>query len=512
MPIRIRLLITSLQILQQPLRKVVFWQYHIWHRADHQRGLLAEEDCYQPGQFRMTLQLDGCKTLVLAAETETTCSWGYGGASHEELVAHALMRHQRRVRQILAVADRSTDALQESDPVLARLVMAADQFIVARPDYSSESEAYQPLHLSPNRKTILAGYPWFTDWGRDSMIALPGLMLYTGRYSEARGLLKAYISYMQHGLIPNRFPDNGQEMIYNTVDATLWMFRALDHYVLKTGDWSLIKDLFSELREIIQWHIQGTDFGIGVDPSDGLLRSGTPGAQVTWMDAKIDDWVVTPRMGKAVEVNALWYYALSVMENWAVHLSTDAALYGQLRSQVRENFAARFWYEEGGYLYDVVDVDGVSHKNDVSLRPNQLFAASLMHDLISERYAASMLQKVTAELLTPAGIRTLSPHDAHYHPRFAGNPFQRDSAYHQGTVWQWLMGAYVDVFLRVHNKPADVLPLLEPLIQQLWSSCLGSLSEVAEPEPPYTPAGCPAQAWSVSELLRSWYVIRASLR
>ncbi|BCL80232.1 glycogen debranching protein [Ktedonobacteria bacterium brp13] len=490
------------------------WYWHIWHRSDHERGLPDQEDYYQPGLFHMTLTPGMRKTVVLMAETETSCSWGYGGAHHEELVAHALMRHQRRVRQILAVADRSIDNLQMSDPVLARLIMAADQFIVARPDYSDPSATTQPLRLSPNRKTIIAGYPWFADWGRDTMISLPGLMLYTGRYSEARGLLKAYISYVRHGLIPNRFPDAHEEPIepiYNTIDATLWLFRALDHYISKTGDWSLLKELFLELSEIIQWHIQGTDFGIGVDPDDGLLRGGVPGAQLTWMDAKVDDWVVTPRYGKPVEVNALWYYALTMMETWAVHLSTDAALYGQLRSQVRQNFAARFWNEEGGYLYDVVDVNGVSQQNDATLRPNQLFAASLVHDLLSEQQVASLFQKVTAELLTPVGLRTLSPHDPNYHPHFAGDRYQRDSAYHQGTVWPWLMGAYVDVHLRVHNNPAAVVPLLEPLIRQLWSSCLGTLSEVAEPEPPYTPAGCIAQAWSVAELLRSWDLIRESL-
>jgi predicted glycogen debranching enzyme len=491
------------------------WYWHIWHRKDHERGLTDDEDYYQPGSFRMLLTPGACKTLVLTAETETTCSWGYGSAHHEELVAHALMRHQRRVYQILSVADRSTNELQVSDPVLARLVVAADQFIVARPDYSDPAITHQPIRLSPNRKTIIAGYPWFTDRGRDTMISLPGLLLYTGRYSEARGLLKAYMSYVRHGLIPNRFADDAQEPIYNTIDATLWMFRALDHYILKTGDWSLLKELFSDLSEIIQWYIQGTDFNIGVDPADGLLRGGAPGVQLTWMDAKVDDWVVTPRSGKPVEVNALWYYALSLMEDWAVHISTDAALYGQLRSQVRQNFVARFWYQEGGYLYDVIDIDGVPQQNDASLRPNQLFAASLVHDLLSDQQVASLFQKVTNELLTPVGLRSLSLHDPNYHAHFAGDQYQRDTAYHQGTVWPWLIGAYVDVYRRVNSHTVrnniDLVALLEPMIYRLWDACLGQLSEVEEAEVPYTPGGCFAQAWSVAELLRCWYIIRESL-
>ncbi len=487
------------------------WYWHLWHRRDNERGLPDLEDVYQPGLFRITLAPGVRKTLVFAAETQTTCSWGYGGPYHEDVVAQALMRHQRRVRQILVVADRTVDDLQVRDPVMARLVLAADQFIVDRPNYANPTITNQPQHMSPDRKTIIAGYPWFTDWGRDSMISLPGLLLCTGRYSEARGLLKAFASYINKGLIPNRFPDNGEEPVYNTVDATLWMFRAIDHYLLKTGDWTLLKDLFPTLQDSIQWYIHGTEYGIQVDPHDGLLRAGVPGVQLTWMDAKVGDWVVTPRSGKAVEVNALWYYALSVMEGWAVHLSTDATQYGRLRGQVRQNFAPRFWYEAGGYLYDVVDVDDVPGQNDAALRPNQLFAASLHHELLTEAQAASVLQKVTEHLLTPAGLRSLSPTDPAYCAHSAGDRKQHDSSYHQGAVWQWLIGAYVDVHLRVHNDYSMLLPLLQPFVQQLWEICLGTLSEVAEPEPPFTASGCFAQAWSVAEVLRCWQLVRNSI-
>ena len=222
------------------------------------------------------------------------------------------------------------------------------------------------------------------------------------------------------------------------------------------------------------------------------------------MDAKVDNWVVTPRRGKAVEINALWYCALTCMESWAVHFSTDATLYSQLRSQVSQNFAARFWYEVGGYLYDVVDVEGVAGQNDASLRPNQLFAASLTRSLLSEEQIGSMFQKVTEHLLTPMGLRTLNPQDLAYRNHFNGDRVLRDGAYHQGTVWPWLIGPYIDVHLRVHNDPTALAPLLQPLIQHLWDACLGTISEVAEPEPPFTPGGCFAQAWSVAEVLRCW--------
>ncbi len=478
------------------------WYWHIHHRRDQERGLLDHEDVYQPGAFHMQIVPGMRKTLVLSSESTLSC--GLGGPQHDDAVAHALLHHQRRIRQLLSVADRYQNNLQERDPVLARLVVAADQFIVARPDYTQASTRTQPLRLSPDRKTIIAGYPWFTDWGRDTMISLPGLLLLTGRYSEARGLFKAFASFMHNGLIPNRFPDGGEPPVYNTVDATLWMLHALNRYLTITHDWTLLKELFPLLSECVEWHLRGTDYGIHVDPADGLLYAGQPDVALTWMDARVDSWVVTPRRGKPVEVNALWYMALTYMEAWAVRLSIDAAQYSQLRSQVRQHFLIRFWYDTGGYLYDVVDVDGVAGQNDLALRPNQLFAISLTHDLLSDAQAASILQKVTEHLLTPSGLRSLSPADPQYHSHFKGDRWQRDSAYHQGTVWQWLIGPYIDAHLRVHNDRAVLLPLLESMVKQLWDDCLGTISEVAEPEAPFSPAGCFAQAWSVAELLRCW--------
>lgn len=482
------------------------WYWRVLHRRESERGLLDQEDVYQPGIFRMPIATGMRVTFVLSAEQNLPSD--LGGPRHEELAHTALVRHQRRVRQLLSVAERTVDNLEERDPVLARLVVAADQFIVARPNYAQAKISRQPLRLAPDRKTIIAGYPWFTDWGRDSMISLPGLLLATGRYSEARGLLKAFASYTHEGLIPNRFPDQGEHPEYNTIDATLWMFHALGLYLQATDDWSLLKELFPVLQEIIVRHEQGTLFNIGMDVTDGLLRGGTDGVQLTWMDAKVDGWVVTPRRGKPVEINALWYAALTKMEAWAVRLSTDASHYSQLRTLVRQHFARRFWYAEGGYLYDVVDVDGNAGQTDASLRPNQLFAVSLCRDLLSGAQCASILQQVEQHLLTPLGLRSLSPTDPAYHQHFSGNRWQRDSAYHQGTVWQWLLGPFIDVHLRVHKDRDQLRTLLLTALDQLWQNCLGTISEVAEPEPPYVVGGCVAQAWSVAEFLRCWLLLQ----
>jgi predicted glycogen debranching enzyme len=483
-----------------------YWFWGVKHRRETERGLPDREDVYQPGTFRIQMNPVEPVTIVLSAEPQLQAE--FGSSQHEASVEKAWTRHQQRARHLLAKANQSKYPLPQQDPVFARLALAADQFIVARPanTHASQQDSGQE-HFSSERKTIIAGYPWFTDWGRDSMISLPGLLLSTGRYNEARGLLKAFASYTHGGLIPNRFPDSGEAPEYNTIDATLWMFHALDRYLKTTGDWSLLKELFLTLSYIIDRHVEGTSYNIGVDPADGLLRGGTPGVQLTWMDAKVGDWVVTPRHGKPVEVNALWYYALTCMESWAGRFSLDATRFGQFRSKVREHFTRRFWYEEGGYLYDVVDVEGVAGQNDASLRPNQLFAAQLAPSLLTEEQMRSMLQKVTAALLTPLGLRSLSPDDPSYCKHFNGNQQQRDGAYHQGTVWPWLIGPYVDAHLSIYNDHAAVRSSLQPLVHHLWDACLGTISEVAEPEAPFTPAGCFAQAWSVAEVLRCWLLM-----
>jgi len=484
------------------------WFWGVKHRRDAERGLPDIEDMYQPGIFRIQMMSGERVTIVLSAETELQAE--FGSAQHEAAVEQAWMGHQQRIQKILATVNQSKVPLPQRDPVLARLAIAADQFIVARP---ANTQGNQPDsgqgegEHSSDLKTIIAGYPWFTDWGRDSMISLPGLLISTGRYQEARVLLKAFASYTHGGLIPNRFPDHGEAPEYNTIDATLWMFHAIDRYLKASGDWSLLNELFLTLSSIIDRHIEGTIYGIGVDPADGLLRGGTAGVQLTWMDAKVGDWVVTPRHGKPVEVNALWYYALSCMESWAARYSLDASKFSQLCSQVREQFARRFWYEEGGYLYDVVDVEGVAGQNDASLRPNQVIAASLTPSLLTEGQMRSMMQKVAETLLTPLGLRSLSPADPSYCKHYNGNQQQRDGAYHRGTVWQWLIGPYVDVHLSLYKDRAAIRSLLQPLVEHLWDACLGTISEIAEPEPPFTPVGCYAQAWSVAEVLRCWLLV-----
>jgi predicted glycogen debranching enzyme len=479
------------------------WYWGVKHRRETERGLPDVEDVYLPGTFRVQMAPGQHITIVLSSETQLPTE--FGSPQHETAVENAWTRHQQRVQQLLETAGRSKSSLPAQDPIFARLALAADQFIVARPenthDHLPDSKQEAP---SSARKTVIAGYPWFTDWGRDSMISFPGLLLSTGRYNEARGLLKAFASYTYKGLIPNRFPDGGEIPEYNTIDGTLWMFHALDRYLATTGDWSLLNELFLTLSSIIDRHVEGTSYGIGVDPSDGLLHGGVPGVQLTWMDARVGDWVVTPRRGKPVEVNALWYYALTRMESWAERFSLDPTRFGQLRSLAQENFVRRFWYEAGGYLYDVVDVEGVAGQNDASLRPNQLFAASLTPSLLTEEQMRSMLQKVTDALLTPMGLRSLSPDDPLYCRHFNGDQQQRDGAYHQGTIWPWLIGPYIDVHLSLYKDREAVRALLQPLIQQLWDGCLGTISEVAEPEPPFTPAGCFAQAWSIAEVLRCW--------
>ncbi len=482
------------------------WYWHVLHRRDTERGLPDHEDVYHPGFFRLPIVPGMRVTLVLSAENGPDSAMAkFGNQLHEDNIALALVRHYRRIKQLLTVTTSIVANVTYQDPALARLIVAADQFIVARPEqHTPTAIGSQGIHLAPDKKTIIAGYPWFTDWGRDSMISLPGLLLDTGRYSEAKGLLKAFAAFTQDGLIPNRFPDSGETPEYNTIDATLWMFHALNAYLTVTSDWSLLKELFPMLSDIIDWHVRGTQYGIGVDANDGLLRGGVAGVQLTWMDAKVDDLVITPRHGKPVEVNALWYCALTYMEQWAVHLSIDATQYSQLRSQVRQHFAARFWYEAGGYLYDVVDVENKTGQNDPSLRPNQLFAASLTHELLTEAQTSSILKQVTAHLLTPLGLRSLSPTDPAYHSHFNGGPTVRDGAYHQGAVWPWLIGPYIDVHLRVYNDRAAIAKLLQPLLQHLWDACIGTISEVAEPEQPFTPVGCFAQAWSVAEVLRCW--------
>jgi len=471
------------------------WYLNLFHRDEHARGLPNTEDVFVPGRFTQPLAVGATATLVLLASQDLPPALAdLGGPDHESVVAAAWERERRRQSALLARVARPA---HESD-LRTRLVLAADQFLVARP----HAPGADPAGNSDPAVTVIAGYPWFADWGRDTMIALPGLTLATGRYGEARGLLRTFAGFVDQGMLPNRFPEEGGAAEYNTADATLWYFVALGRYLEATQDWALLTELFPLLTDIVGWHERGTRYGIGVDPTDGLLRAGAPGVQLTWMDAKVDDWVVTPRRGKPVELNALWYAALSRMCDWAARLGQAAAPYEALRSAVAQSFFARFWYPAGGYLYDVVDVEGQRGALDWSLRPNQLLVLALAPALVPPEPARSILDMVERTLLTPLGLRTLAPADPKFKGSYRGDQRARDAAYHQGTAWPWLLGAYVDACRAVRGA-ADLPPgLLAPFRAHLYEAGIGSISEVADGAPPFHPGGCIAQAWSVAELLR----------
>jgi predicted glycogen debranching enzyme len=450
------------------------WWANQQYPREAERGLDYEEDLFSP--FALRFELSTGSSVFIVASTERTARPD----------ARSLERAEReRRRGVVAAAKTASPAVDE------RLALAADAFLVKREGRGT---------------TVIAGYPWFTDWGRDTMISLPGLCLATGRGAEARDILTTFARYVDRGQIPNLFPDSGAEPEYNNVDATLWFVHACGRYFEETGDVDAArKILLPALLEIIRYHRDGTRFGIKVD-DDGLLRAGDAKTQLTWMDAKVGDWVVTPRAGKPVEVNALWIEALETTKDMAIRLGSigDARPLGELARRARESFGRRFWYAEGGYLYDVID--GPDGSDDPSLRPNQVFAAALPHPALEGERARAMLEVVGRELLTPYGLRTLSPKDPRYVPRYEGGQLARDGAYHQGTVWPWLLGAYVTAYLRVHGRTPATLAaargMVEPLLQHLHGNGVGQLPEIFDADPPHRPVGCIAQAWSVAEVLR----------
>ncbi|HEY3232110.1 MAG TPA: amylo-alpha-1,6-glucosidase, partial [Roseiflexaceae bacterium] len=338
---------------------------------------------------------------------------------------------------------------------------------------------------------------------------LPGLTLATGRAEEAADILRTFASYVDQGMLPNNFPDHdGQLPGYNTVDATLWYVLAIRAYVQATGDTVLVDELLPVLCSIVDWHRRGTRYGIQVDPVDGLLRAGEPGVQLTWMDAKIGDWVVTPRIGKPVEIQALWYNVLRTIAAWlAERADHRAASYSALAEQARSSFLNRFWRPQLGYLADVVDTP---RGDELQLRPNQILALSLPYSLVEGEIAEGVLTTVGRSLLTPYGLRSLAPPDPAYRGEYGGGPIQRDSAYHQGPVWTWLMGAYVEAHYRVHHDRSTALALVRPFVHHLRDACLGSVSEILEGDEPHTPRGAVAQAWGVAEVLRVLRLLEAS--
>lgn len=456
------------------------WYWRFRHRVEQERGLDSVEDLYLPGLLRV--RLEPGQTFAVMVTTEEP-------ATVDQDVQRAFERERAR---------QATLGSGVNDDFERQLRLAAEQFLVRREAVEQPGTGTRPA------RTVIAGYHWFTDWGRDTMIALEGLTLVTGRHADARDILLTFAGFVDQGMLPNRFPDIGPGALsipveYNTVDATLWYLHAVGRYVETTGDEGLLRELFPILTSIVDWHLRGTRYNIHVDPADGLLGEGAPGVQLTWMDAKVGDWVVTPRAGKPVEINALWYHALRLMERWARRLGEPSSRYHDLADRVRSSFE-RYWFAEGGYLYDVIDGP---NGNDRALRPNQVFALSLEDDLVDPNRARAILEIVDRELLTPFGLRTLAPLDPNFHSTFHGDQRERDAAYHQGMVWPWLIGAYVDANLRVRAGDRSWRALVGNFRPHLEQAGMGTISEILEANPPYRPVGCIAQAWSVAEALRS---------
>jgi predicted glycogen debranching enzyme len=462
---------------------------HVLYPVERSRGYEATGDLWSPGYFVVSLGSDAPATLVASTEP-----WEAVDALDPETALRAELTRRRRLHAVAHPQARTGLA--------AELVLAADQFVVA--PAGRVADAAITRATGDEARTIIAGYHWFTDWGRDTMIALEGLTLVTGRQVEAGYILRTFALYVRDGLIPNLFPEGTREGLYHTADATLWYFHAIDRYLQATGDRETLRLLLPTLIDIVERHVQGTRFGIAVDPADGLLRQGAPGYQLTWMDAKVEDWVVTPRRGKAVELNALWYNALRLLEGWVREErgAEEAAALTTRAGRVRASFNARFWHAPGGYLYDVVDGEGGG--DDAACRPNQLFAISLRHAVLDESRWASVVTVVRERLLTPMGLRTLAPGHPDYKATYDGDLRARDAAYHQGTVWPWLMGAFVEAWLRVHpTDHARMRALLEGFTSHLDEACVGSVSEIFDAEVPFTPRGCISQGWSVAEVLRA---------
>jgi predicted glycogen debranching enzyme len=457
------------------------------YELEQHRGYECCGDLWSPGYFRLTLTPDSPGALIASTE-----SWETIGALTPRDLPHA--EHRRRTRLV--------EAAKAPEPgIVGELVLAADQFIIT--PAGRVEEAARARAMGDEVRTVIAGYHWFTDWGRDTMISLEGLTLCTGRQREAGYIVRTFGHYVRDGLIPNMFPEGTKEGLYHTADATLWFFHAVHRYVTATHDRSTLRQLLPKLKSIVERHVAGTRFGIGVDPRDGLLRQGAEHYQLTWMDAKVDDWVVTPRRGKPVEINALWYNALRLITEWLRQEGDPMAIETDERAaRVYESFNRRYWYADGGYLYDVIDGEG---GDDPACRPNQIFAISLDHPVLDGERWRPVFDVVRERLLTPVGLRSLAPGHRDYKAQYYGDLRARDAAYHQGTVWGWLVGPFVDAWLKVNpGDTAGARRCLTGFEAHLNDGGVGTLSEIFDAEPPYTPRGCVAQAWTVAEVLRAW--------
>jgi predicted glycogen debranching enzyme len=454
----------------QPAGEPSFWYRDVEYLEELARGLDFREDLYGMAPVRFDLRPGQPGWIVATIHDEDA----FDAARVVELES----------------AERSRRRPRAHDPLLARLDAAADSFLVRRADGSP---------------TIIAGYPWFADWGRDTMIALPGLLLARGLLDEARDVLAGFLAHMDRGIIPNRFADGLEPPEYNTADGTLWLFRSVEAYAEAGGDRGFVRDVFyPRAKESLEWHARGTHYGIRVDPSDGLLVAGDPGSQLTWMDARVGDRVVTPRHGKPVEINALYFNALRFVESLAAELGDE----GEARAcraaadRLQGSFLRLYWDARRECLFDVVHDSGP----DGRMRPNQIFAVSLPRSMLSAAQMQRVVRAVEKALLTPYGLRTLAPDEAEYHPHYRGSMRERDGAYHQGTVWPWLLGPFVTAYLRAfgstHENIAHCRGLVAGLERHLGEACLGTVSEIFDGDPPHAPGGSCAQAWSVGELYR----------
>jgi len=458
-----------LQVAKSSFAAEPDWYFRFEYARELERGLDAHEDLFCYGAFRRQL-VTGDRFGVIVSTGEV--------AGRDPV---ALIEKERARRKLVA------ESAGLDDDVSRTLARAADAFVVRRGE---------------DLRTIIAGYPWFTDWGRDTMIALPGLCLATARHDDAKKILRVFARSADHGMLPNRFPESGEKKEFNTVDATLWFFVAAQRYLEASGDDEFVLgELMPVFEDILAWHDRGTRYGIRVD-DDGLLRAGEPGTQLTWMDAKVGDWVVTPRHGKPVEIQALWYNALSILADWRKRAGNPdgAAVLLARAKRVKERFVELFWNAEASCLFDVVDGD----RRDASIRPNQVLALSLPYPLLPKDKARAVLNVIEEKLLTPYGLRSLSPDDPAYRGRYEGDAVVRAASYHQGTVWSWLLGPYADALVKTSGAvgKTKARKVVERLTPHLREAGLGTVSEIFDGDAPHAPRGCPAQAWSVGEALR----------
>jgi predicted glycogen debranching enzyme len=462
-----------------------------WDRGFHmsleaERGLEEVEDHLHAADITATLAPGESLTIVATAGPSRT------GDPDAEAALARIHSHEHR---LIEAWEGAQAGLSDSAPEWIRqLVLAADAFIVKR-----------TLPGAPQGRSVIAGYPWFSDWGRDTMIALPGLTITTGRLAVARTILTTFARYVSDGMLPNYFPDQGEPPEYNTVDAALWFFQAVRAYDDATVDDALLAELFPVLVSICKCYERGTRHGIRVDPQDGLVCAGESGVQLTWMDARVDDWVVTPREGKPVEVNALWYNALTAMARFATRLGKREGEWSDRAARVAASFA-RFRNPETGCLYDVLDGPQGA---DAAIRPNQIFALSLPDCPLDESTCRGVVDVCARELVTAIGLRSLAPSHRDYRGSFVGDRRTRDGAYHQGTIWTWLLPHYALALHRVDGDPASAVAVLEPYADLCGAMCVGTLPEVADGDPPHEPRGCFAQAWTVAETLRVWHLLSA---